>query len=71
MADLEICFLPAQWRALDQARLRASACAVIDVIRATSTIVTALASGADGVQPIGSVGDAFVLKARSPEALLA
>ena len=71
MADLDICFLPSQWRALDRDRLRASACAVIDVIRATSTIVTALASGADGVQPIGSVGDAFVLKAQNPDALLA
>jgi len=71
MNDLEICFLPAQWKALDQDRLRASACVVIDVIRATSTIVTAVAHGAEGVQPIGSVGDAFVLKARNPEALLA
>ncbi len=71
MSDFDICFSPAQWRALDAERLRASACAVIDVIRATSTIVTALAHGAAGVQPVADVGDAFVLKARNPEALLA
>ena len=71
MSDLDICFSPAQWRTLDGARLRASTCAVIDVIRATSTIVTALAHGASGVQPVASVSDAFVLKARDPEALLA
>jgi 2-phosphosulfolactate phosphatase len=71
MSDLDICFSPTQWRALDIERLRASACAVIDVIRATSTIVTALAHDASGVQPVASVPDAFVLKARNPEALLA
>jgi 2-phosphosulfolactate phosphatase len=71
MSDLEICFSPAQWRALNAGQLGASACAVIDVIRATSTIVTALAQGAPGVQPVASVADAFAAKARNPEALLA
>jgi 2-phosphosulfolactate phosphatase len=71
MRDLEICFLPAQWRTLDPESLRASACAVIDVIRATSTIVTALDQGAPGVLPVASVTDAFALKERNPGALLA
>jgi 2-phosphosulfolactate phosphatase len=71
MPDLTICSLPSQWRALEAERLQASACAVIDVIRATSTIVTALANDAVGVQPVAEVPDAFVLKARNPEALLA
>jgi 2-phosphosulfolactate phosphatase len=71
MSDLEICFSPAQWRTLPAVELRVSACAVIDVIRATSTIVTALAHGALGVQPVGDVDDAFALKKRHPKALLA
>ena len=71
MPDLDICFLPAQWRSLDGQRLRSSACAVIDVIRATSTIVTALAHGASGVLPVASVPDAFAAKAQDPDALLA
>jgi 2-phosphosulfolactate phosphatase len=71
MNDLEICYLPAQWHHLEGARLRESACAVIDVIRATSTIVTALAHGASGVEPVAEVGDAFARKAFNPEALLA
>ena len=71
MPDLDICFLPAQWRSLDGQRLRSSACAVIDVIRATSTIVTALAHGASGVLPVASVADAFAAKAQDPDALLA
>jgi 2-phosphosulfolactate phosphatase len=41
------------------------------VIRATSTIATALAQGAEGVQPVAAVEDAFVLKAEDPEAVLA
>jgi len=71
MSDLTICYLPSQWRALDQESLKKSACAVIDVIRATSTIVTALANGASGVRPVADVADAFVLKALNSEALLA
>jgi len=71
MRDLTICYLPSQWRALKAEQLRMSTCVVIDVIRATSTIVVALAHGAVGVQPVADVSDAFVLKARDPEALLA
>jgi 2-phosphosulfolactate phosphatase len=71
MSDLDICFSPTQWRALNAERLRASACVVIDVIRATSTIVAALAHGASGVQPVASVDDAFALKEQNPGALLA
>ncbi len=68
---LQICYLPAQWRVLEGPRLRDSACVVIDVIRATSTIVSALAHGAAGVQPIADSADAFVQKALNPDALLA
>jgi 2-phosphosulfolactate phosphatase len=71
MNDLQICYAPEQWRALDASQLRESACAVIDVIRATSTIVTALANGAAGVRPIARVEDAFALKARRPSVILA
>jgi 2-phosphosulfolactate phosphatase len=71
MGDLEICFLPAQWRALDSGLRTKSACAVIDVIRATSTIATALAHGARGVKPVAGVAEALALKEQNPEALLA
>lgn len=71
MSDLEICYLPAQWRRPEPERLKASACVVIDVIRATSTIAAALACGARGVQPVAGVEEAFALKASQPKALLA
>ena len=51
--------------------MRLSACAVIDVIRATSTIAAALANGAPGVQPVARIEDAFALKDLYPESLLA
>jgi 2-phosphosulfolactate phosphatase len=71
MSNLTICYLPVQWRALETGQLHASACAVIDVIRATSTIVTALAQGALSVQPVATVEEAIALKNANPETLLA
>jgi 2-phosphosulfolactate phosphatase len=71
MNDLEICYLPVQWRALEAARLRESVCAVIDVIRATTTLVTALGNGARSVRPVAGVDEAYALKKENPSALLA
>jgi 2-phosphosulfolactate phosphatase len=71
MNDLEICYLPAQWHRLDPCRLGPSACVVIDVIRATSTLLVALANGARGVRPVAGVEEAFALKEHNPSALLA
>jgi 2-phosphosulfolactate phosphatase len=71
MRDLEICYLPVQWRRLDAAHLSASACAVIDVIRATSTLAVALKNGASSIRPVASVEEAFALKEQNPAALLA
>jgi len=71
MSDLQVCYLPAQWRQLRPEQLAGTSCVVIDVIRATSTIITALANGAEGVQPVARVEDAFALKEADPNALLA
>src|SRR6202522_1906170 len=70
MRDLGICYLPEQWKALTPEQLGCSACAVIDVIRATSTIVTAVPRGA-GVLAVASLDEAFALKAKFPSVLLA
>jgi len=71
MREFEICYLPAQWRVLEDAHVRASACAVIDVIRATSTLLVALANGAKGVRPVAGVDEARAGKEQNPAALLA
>jgi 2-phosphosulfolactate phosphatase len=71
MSKLTIFHSPAQWRAMPVDQLRDATAVVIDVIRATSTIACALAQGAAGVRPVADVADAFALKARDPEAILA
>lgn len=71
MSELTIFHSPSQWRALPPDQLRDSVAVVIDVIRATSTIAVALTQGATGVQPVADVSDAFALKARNPDAILA
>ena len=71
MSPLTILHSPEQWRAIPADPLRGSVAVVIDVIRATSTIATALAQGAEGVQPVAAVEDAFALKTQDPEAVLA
>jgi 2-phosphosulfolactate phosphatase len=71
MSKLTILHSPEQWRTIPAEMLRTSVAVVVDVIRATSTIASALAQGAAGVVPVAKVEDAFALKAQNPEALLA
>jgi len=71
MSPLTIFHSPEQWRAIPDDQLAGSVAVVIDVIRATSTIATALAQGAASVVPVAKVEDAFAIKARNPEAILA
>jgi 2-phosphosulfolactate phosphatase len=69
--NLTLCYLPAQWRAIDEALRRESVCVVIDVIRATTTIAAALAAGATGIRPVASVAEAEALKSANSSRLLA
>ncbi len=71
MKNLTLCYLPAQWRQIENAHRRESACVVIDVIRATTTIAAALAAGATGIRPVAGVAEAEALKAERPTRLLA
>ncbi len=71
MSKLTILHSPQQWRAIPAEQLGGSVAVVIDVIRATSTIATALAQGAKGVRPVAAVEDAFAWKAQEPGSVLA
>lgn len=51
---------------LDEKSIKGNQCAVIDVLRATSTIITALANGAIGVRPCKTINEAKVSVARLP-----
>jgi 2-phosphosulfolactate phosphatase len=53
---------PLELPALAQRDLRTSACVVFDILRATSTFVTALHHGAAGIIPVSEIYEAVALK---------
>jgi len=67
---IETILTPAELPALAQRDLRATACVVFDVLRATSTFVTALHHGAKAIIPISEIAEALAIKKKSPEVLL-
>ena len=71
MINVEVLFTPAEFAALPERDLTNTACVVFDVLRATSTMVTALAHGALAIFPTERIEDALALKRRQPDLLLA
>jgi len=69
--NLEVLFTPAEFSALPGRDLSAVHCVVFDVLRATSTMLTALANGASVIFPVCEISDAVRLRAEHPAALLA
>jgi len=69
--NLEVTFTPAEFETLRQQDLSGTACVVFDVLRATSTIVTALAKGAQSVLPVSSIAEALQARAADSAVLLA
>ena len=68
---VEAVLTPAEIGQLPQRDLRDATCVVFDVLRATSTILTALFNGATRVYPVGTVAEAVTLRdMRLPAALL-
>ncbi len=70
-ATLEVLFAPAEFNALPARDLSQTTCVVFDVLRATSTMVTALAQGAASVIPVAEIPDALQIRQRDPKVLLA
>jgi 2-phosphosulfolactate phosphatase len=68
---LEVLLAPAEFDALSHRDLRETVCVVFDVLRATSTMVTALDNGAAAIAPVSDIPEALSLKQRQPEILLA
>lgn len=71
MTTIEVLFTPAEFAALSQRDLRETACVVFDVLRATSTMVTALGNGATAILPVAEIAEALQVRARLPQVLLA
>jgi 2-phosphosulfolactate phosphatase len=68
---IEVLFTPAEFRALRERDHANAACVVFDVLRATSTMVTALANGAAALIPVEEISEAVAWRRERPEALLA
>jgi 2-phosphosulfolactate phosphatase len=69
--DLEVLLTPADFSALPKKDLSTVCCVVFDVLRATSTMITALANGASRIFPVREISEAVSLRAAHPAALLA
>lgn len=61
---------PADIATLPQRDLSGVTCVVFDILRATSSMVTALANGALEIYPVRGIEEALELKAKLPEAIL-
>jgi len=69
--QLEVLFTPAEFQTLRERDLSHTGCVVFDVLRATSSIVTALGHGAEAIMPVEQIADALEIKKREPDLLLA
>ena len=61
---------PAEIARLPQRDLSQTTCVVFDILRATSTMITALAHGAGEIHPVRTIEEARELRAEHPRALL-
>jgi 2-phosphosulfolactate phosphatase len=68
---LDVLFTPADFAALINRDLRDTTCVVFDVLRASSSMITALANGAEAIIPVEDIPEALALRARDPHVLLA
>jgi 2-phosphosulfolactate phosphatase len=69
--SLEVLFTPADFSTLADRDLRQTACVVFDVLRATSSMVTALFNGATAIIPVAEIPEALECKKRDTRVLLA
>ncbi len=70
MDSLEVILSPAELPALAKRDLRNVTCVVFDVLRATSTFVTALHHGAKAIVPVAEIAEALALHRKQPDVLL-
>jgi len=70
-STLQVLFSPAEFAALPGWDLTRTTCVVFDVLRATSSMTTALFNGADAVYPVAEIPEALAFRKAHPQALLA
>jgi 2-phosphosulfolactate phosphatase len=70
-STIDVVLTPAELGALASRDLSKTVCVVFDVLRATSSIVTALANGAEAVIPVSEIPEALGIRKKRPDVLLA
>lgn len=68
---LEVLFSPAEFATLPTRDLSQTVCVVFDVLRATSSMITALFNGAAAIYPVETIAEALAFRAKDPVILLA
>ncbi|HEY5704004.1 MAG TPA: 2-phosphosulfolactate phosphatase [Terrimicrobiaceae bacterium] len=71
MRAIEVLFAPAEFAALDRRDLSATVCVVFDVLRATSSMVTAMSNEAKAIIPVVGIPEAVNLRSQRADVLLA
>jgi 2-phosphosulfolactate phosphatase len=71
MNQIEAVLSPSEFDALRLRNLQGTVCVVFDVLRATSTLLAAFASGAESVEPVAGIPEALARRAEDPKLLLA
>ena len=69
--SVEVLFTPADFEALGKRDLSETVCVVFDVLRATSSMVTALGNGAKAILPVSEIDDALEVWREDLNVLLA
>jgi 2-phosphosulfolactate phosphatase len=68
--NIDAILTPAELPSLAGRNLRETVCVVFDVLRATSTFVTALHHGATAIIPVCEISEALVIRKKRPDVLL-
>lgn len=68
---LEVVLSPAEFAALSRRDLSQAVCVVFDILRATTSMITALANGAEAIIPVAEIPEAVALRQKNPNLLLA
>src|SRR5258708_21221576 len=67
---IDVVLHPAEIAQLPARDLSATTCVVFDVLRATSSMVTALAHGVNEIHPVCTIEEAQAMKTRLPDVVL-
>ncbi|HXG48369.1 MAG TPA: 2-phosphosulfolactate phosphatase [Methylomirabilota bacterium] len=69
--SLEVVLSPAELAGLAGRDLSQTTCVVFDILRATTSMISALANGAEAIIPVAEIAEALALREKNPAVLLA